>query len=468
MIQNPIETTNRVVWREGALLCPQHLQQQERYLLDRIQQSFYASHPFPWGVQELEIDDSLLKHGEFRIKRMRAMLADGLHISLGIKDPLPESRNLVERFDSLKNAFMVYLGVPLEKPGLPSFDATPQDQQSEQAKRRYSVHSEEVFDQTQEHERHKVQTAAPRSRILFENDSRDDYVCLPIARVVRNQDGYALDKDFIPPTLQLHPSSRIIDKTGNVISEAISRINLLQGHRGNRSQANLDMSARDTGIYMWLFALGSRVPQVRALLQTPNLAPFTLFRELSSMAGQLAALTPKYESIPEFNYDHDDLRSTFEPLFALLFQLINFPFKQSYKTMPLSRRKDGMWLNDAPQAFLAESGNFVLAVRSTTPKEELARRFPELAKLASYSQITGLVHSALRGVGLRDLRQAPETMPTRQDTVYFQIDQNDNRWKQIIQEKNLALYIGAPLNVPDMHIDVLVGLSGSRENLVPV
>lgn len=467
-MQNHIETTNRVVWREGSLLCPQHLQQQERYLIDKIQQSFHSSHPFPWGIQELDIDLSLLRVGEVRLRKLCAVLPDGLQVDLGVRDPLPESRTFHEQFHSLKNTFLVHLGVPLERPGMPSFDDAPEDKGNEQAKRRYFVRSEEVYDQTQEHERHNVQTAAPRSRILFPEDSRDDYACLPLARIVRGKDGFELDPSFVPPTLQLSTQSQLHRNTGNVIADAISRMDLLQGHRGNRSQANLDMNARDTGIYMWLFALGSQVPRLRTLLQMPNLSPFVLFQELYSMAGQLAALTPKNSTIPEFHYQHDDLQATFEPLFSRIHQLINFPFQQSYKVLTLTRREDGMWLGNSKDGFFSETGTFVLAVKSQMPKEDVARRFPELAKLASYTQISGLVHSALRGVGLHDLRQPPETIPNREDTIYFQIDQNDNRWKQIMQEKNLALYIGSPLNPPGMSVEVMVGLKGTRENLVPV
>lgn len=467
-MQNHIESTNRVVWREGSLLCPQHLQQQERYLIDQIRQSFQLSHPFPWGIQELDIDAALLQVGEFRVKKLNAVLPDGLQLALGARDPLPEARNFGEQFNDLKGSFVVHLGVPLERPGMPSFDETPQDRENERAKRRYFVRSEEVFDQTQEHERHNVQTAAPRSRILFPNESRDDYVDLPIARVVRTKDGFGLDPTFVPPTLQLNANSQLHGRAGRILADATSRISLLQGHRGNRSQANLDMSARDTGIYMWLFALGSQVPRLRTLLQLSSLPPFMLFQELYSMAGQLAALTPKETSIPEFQYQHDDLQGTFEPLFTRIHHLINFPFQQSYKVLELTRREDGMWLGQSAGGFFSETGTFVLAVKTPMAKEDVARRFPELAKLASYTQISSLVHSALRGAALHDLRQPPETIPNRENTIYFQIDQNDNRWKQIMQEQNLALYVGSPLNPPGMSIEVIVGLKGTRENLVPV
>lgn len=466
-MSNLYELTNAVVWREGSLLCPQHLQQQERYLSSRTRQVFRLSRPYAWGVLELEVDDNQLNRAEFHVKKLRAVLPDGLQIALGENDPLPASRSFDDEIQKVSTSLTVYLGVPVEKPGMPSYDVAPEEIHETERKTRYCVRSEEIFDQTQDHERNEVQTASARSRLLFGKENRDDYVSMPIARVIRTPDGFALDESFIAPALTLDACGRIASRVAGLVDTAKTRIKLLKEHRSRRSQQGLELSARDTGIYMWLFALGARAGELKALLQTPSISPMELFRELCGTEGQLSALTPGSEESEDFQYDHDDIYQSLVPLIDRIHTLIEFPFRKSFVSVELSRRHDGMWLGNLSDDFIAARGDLVLAVKSAHEPTELARRMPALAKLASFTQVADLVHSALRGTPLNDLRHPPETIPSAPKTVFFAIDATDNYWQRIVSEKNVALYIGAPFNNEDMEIQLMVGLRDARESIVP-
>lgn len=461
-----IETSNRVVWREGALLAPQHLQQQERHLLSQIQLCFSTSRPYPWGILKIDIDHNAAMQGEFQLNTLHAMMPDGLYVSCGDKDPAPASRSFAQSFHSLDSTLLVYLGIPLEKPGVPSFDESPLDQNQDDRKTRYCVRAEEIYDQTQERERNEIQTASPRCRILFGDESKDDYMCMPIARVIRSSGSYKLDPSFVPPCLCISANTAFSQRTKDLLVTARNRLQSLQEHRRQRGAAGFEVNARDTAIYMWLFALGSRMPQLQTTLDTPNLSPFELFKELYGMAGQLAVLVPKYGELPKLEYHHNDLQASFDPLFDLLHELLSFAFQKSFKSLALNGREDGMWLAEVKDDLLTLKGDYVLAVKSTLPDQDVARRLPELAKLACYSEVTGLVHSALRGVPLAAMHRPPDSIPYRSDTIYFSIDRSSEHWQKITRDKNIALYIGSPFDSQNLEVELLVGLEDSRESII--
>lgn len=467
-MSQPLNTTNRVVWREGTLLCPQHFQQQERHFLDQTRRQLELSRPYPWGIEHIELHALALRQGEFHVQALRAIMPDGLQIALGETDPLPPSRAFDEIFPHEQSGLTVYLAVPKETPGVPSYDQRSDQLQDPDRKTRYCVHTQDKYDRTREHELSPVETAGVRSRILFGKESKEGFTTLPIARIIRIQEGFALEQEYIPPSLTLNATGALRERVLRLLAAARARVTLLKKHRTHRSDQSLELSARDTGIYMWLFALGGQVGSLKALLEYPELAPQALYQELCAMQGQLSALATTLEEEADYLYDHNDLQHTFVPLIARIHQLIEFPFRQSHLSLDLTRRADGMWLGNLDAELLAARGDIVLAITSEHEPDEMAHRLPQLSKLAGFTQVTDLVDSALPGARLRALRQPPETIPTRAKTMYFGITPQDPYWQGIVDEKGIALFLGAPFDHAEMEVRLMVGLHGTRESIVPL
>ncbi len=51
----------RIVWSEGMLISPQHLQQQDRYHEALLGERLRALSPHAWGVVELALDERALE-----------------------------------------------------------------------------------------------------------------------------------------------------------------------------------------------------------------------------------------------------------------------------------------------------------------------------------------------------------------------------------------------------------------------
>ena len=68
---------SKVLWTEGLFLQPHHFQQSDRYAEGLISGLARRLAPYLWGVNELEIDDEVLKVGQFAIKGAAGLTADG-------------------------------------------------------------------------------------------------------------------------------------------------------------------------------------------------------------------------------------------------------------------------------------------------------------------------------------------------------------------------------------------------------
>ncbi|MGD8590847.1 MAG: type VI secretion system baseplate subunit TssK, partial [Chromatiales bacterium] len=69
--------SDRIVWREGMFLRPQHFQQQDRYLHCLLEGRVGSLQPYPWGIRKLEIDQSLLIHGKLALSYCEGVFDDG-------------------------------------------------------------------------------------------------------------------------------------------------------------------------------------------------------------------------------------------------------------------------------------------------------------------------------------------------------------------------------------------------------
>ena len=68
---------DRVVWGEGMLVCPQHLQQQDLYFENFVQARSAWPNPHGFGCSRLDVDEGAVKGGEFRLTALQAIFPGG-------------------------------------------------------------------------------------------------------------------------------------------------------------------------------------------------------------------------------------------------------------------------------------------------------------------------------------------------------------------------------------------------------
>ena len=69
---------------------------------------------------------------------------------------------------------------------------------------------------------------------------------------------------------------------------------------------------------------------------------------------------------------------------------------------------------------------------------------PELAKIASWKRIPAVVKNNTLGVPLRATHRPPAEIPIRPRQVYFMIATDDPHWREILNERTIAIYLKPP------------------------
>ena len=106
----------KVVWYEGMNLEPHHFQQLDRNYFSILNFRLSSVRRNDWGLLDLAIDKDTLANGQFNLLRCKGVISDGLPFSIPDDDPLPNSRNFQEHFETKANELKVYLAIPIEWP----------------------------------------------------------------------------------------------------------------------------------------------------------------------------------------------------------------------------------------------------------------------------------------------------------------------------------------------------------------
>src|SRR5688572_27152383 len=117
-----MKTTQRVVWSEGLLMSPQHMQQLDLYHEGLIGARVEALEPLNWGVLTCKIDRRALSTGNFQLLELTGVLPYGTALALGPGDPeIPASRPVEGHFPHTQPMLEVFIGLPKERDGIANY-----------------------------------------------------------------------------------------------------------------------------------------------------------------------------------------------------------------------------------------------------------------------------------------------------------------------------------------------------------
>ena len=93
---------SKVLWTEGLFLQPHHFQQADRYTEALVSGLARRIRPYGWGVSALEIDDEVLKVGQFALKSVSGLTHDGTGFRVPMTDDHPPALEVPTRASLLK------------------------------------------------------------------------------------------------------------------------------------------------------------------------------------------------------------------------------------------------------------------------------------------------------------------------------------------------------------------------------
>jgi len=426
----------KVVWSEGLLMAPQHLQQQDRYhealLCDRLD----AMHPFNWGVIKVELDKKLLSAGQIQLATFRGVLPDGTVLVFDQQHPeeLPPIRVIAEHFPHTQPTLDIWLGLPVEREGA--------DNYAERAVARYSAERRHVYDMTGGGTAAEVAFARRRPVMLFGDESRDGVVAIKVAELVRDDsNSMVVSETYIPPCLRVDTSPFLLAALRRLLSTLVRRHKSLSEARREASKSQVEFSAKDVTRYLLLNTVNQYVPVLGHIVDSGYMSPDRVYTHLCELGGQLTTFSTEISptSFPRFVYT--DLRATFEELVARIIALLRTTVEEHFIAIDLQGRPDGMYVATISEERWWSCSSYLLVIKTDLPEQPTATQVPRLGKIASWTDINGILSAATPGASVEVNYRPPPEIPVKAGLVYFSISTDNNYWRNISAEKNIAIYL---------------------------
>jgi type VI secretion system protein ImpJ len=422
---------SKVIWCEGMLLQPQHLQQHDRYLDSRLEARVAVLRPYAWGVGGLEIDEPQLAQGKLALRGFSAVMPDGTTVGL----PGDDQVEALEIPADARNVVVV-LAVPARRHGGREVDdRIGHDNFARYASAEYEAADSNGLDSTA-----LMSIGKLRVRLALENDVPDACVTLGVARVVerRADRQVVLDRAYCPPALRLSAAPAL----GNFVDELAGLLRQRAEALASRLAQPGAAGAAEVADFLLLQILNRSQALVTHLSATDSLHPETLYRELVQLSGELATFSQTDRLAPRYpGYRHDALETSFAPLMLDLRRALASVLDPNTVAIPLEERQFGIRVAVLPDQDLLRSATFVLAVQAQMPPEAIRSGFPPQVKLGSVEKIRDLVNLQLPGIGLRALPVAPRQLPFLAGYTYFELDRSSEYWQQLINSAGFAMHV---------------------------
>ena len=379
---------NRVAWREGMFLRPQHFQAQERYFDAHIRARVNSVQPYAWGFTSITIDEDLASLGKFGLLQASGVLPDGTPFSIPEELPPPPPLDVpADARDAI-----VSLTLPAAQPGAVEF----REAEAASHEARFAVTEQEVPDAfSDDTVTEPIEFGLPNLRFGVTRDQTYGRVTLGLARVreVSNKK-LVFDDRYIPPTLDIAAAVRL--KGG--LTDIVGRVEQRAEELAVRAVEATDGGSETFASFLLLQVLNRWLPMLRHLEALPTVHPERLFETLVGMAGELATLIRPDRKPPALPlYDHENPQLCFEPVFDLLQSMLSAVFDRSAVQLPLEQKGPGAYVCTITDHNLFKTGYFYLAVAARSQPRKFAAVFPSVAKIGAVQKMQQIVEFGASG-----------------------------------------------------------------------
>lgn len=437
-------------------MTPQHLQQQDSYHERVVRTRLTALDKDSWGIIRIAIDERALQQGQVVVEALEAIMPDGMPLDLDQSSHLPAPRPIDTHFSPIEASLDVFFAVSRTREGMSNVSS------ERDARVRWYRKGQVTHDLLAEAEAQDIEYAMPSVVLLFSDEPKEGYDTIKIAEVIRSDAGaFALSYTYVPPCLQIQTSSFLISGLRRLLSAMNTRRTALTQAQHERGEG-VEYNAADITRFLLLNAINTHIPIVDHFTESGDLSPRALYLELIQLVGQLSVFAKDFEpgSVPKYVYT--DLRETFEPLFAMITYLLNATVLEHFIALALESRDDGMHLGQMDDEDFLTCSQFLLAVRSKAPSDDLQRKLPRLSKIASWNDVNSILSAATPGVPIELTLRPPPQIPIKSGTTYYMISTNNQYWQSIMLERRLAVYLPEPFYPSDTTVTLLGVLEGKK------
>jgi type VI secretion system protein ImpJ len=427
-----------VLWREGMLLCPQHLQAFAREVRSRLARGDALGLAGSHGLLALDVDQEALGRDVFQVLACDLVLRDGTWVRF------PELAALAPReFGKLFTGptLDVWLGVPSEQPGVPQLGSDPDRAW------RYASLTQSVSDENERDSARELDFRQLQARLFFGEEERTGFECLRIARMIRRGKPVPrseLDAEDMPALLACGASAPLMRELKKLSEGARAQARDLAAQLPATSNLSSVDKAADLAAFVKLEAVNRCVALLEQVSALPQLHPYETWRSLVEMVGTLSIFGGERVPPQLPVYEQESLGEGFRAVIAALRALLATEVSVPYETLEFKADpvREGFFNAELPGEWLEGRPLLYLGVESAKPAQEVVEFVAHTVKLISAEDVEGFLSGVVPGVELVHERVPPVAFPKAANKHYFRIQTEGasrEAWMQVEKHKKLAL-----------------------------
>lgn len=441
---------DKVIWKEGLFLQPQHFQQSERFLLSSVQSRFSAYHQFYYGFTNYEINTDALANSTFTLTLARGVLPDGTYFSIPETGAAPHARSFTEHFSHDQMSLDVFLALPQVLAGR---SAVAESNISVVAAR-YKSNVQSITDEVFGQQKKDIEVGKVNFTILFGNESRDNFSAMPVARLIRTQSGQiGLDATFIPPTLRIGASSILCNQVRSLLEMLLAKSSTLSQGRKQLKGGFAEFGPDENTPLALLQTINSYAPILNHYYNTLNTHPYDLYILLLQFTGALCTFSASVGIASLPYYDHAAPAMVFSQFDHLIRDILGANISAGCIPVPIKEISPATYLAQVADQKLFEMATFFLGIYAEVPEKELVVGSLTRIKMSSRNQLDTLIQSAMPGLPLMHVSTPPPNLSSKPGFVYFSLNQRNMFWDAIRATGSIAMYF--PNNYPNLKIELL-------------
>jgi type VI secretion system protein ImpJ len=435
-----VQDKKKIIWREGMTLDPHHFQQWDRHQQSVLNARTRAVAPYGWGVSHITFDEERLANGELALLECSGIMADGLVFDVPESGSVPEVRNVQAHMPATEERIGVRLAIPSARQGERNVRLQGGANQRET---RFVAESMNVSDENTGANERPIEVARTNVQLRFANESQQGYSTMPVAEIVRTGGGFSLSDSFVPPSLRIGASGRLMHLTRQMIELLVAKSSDLTERQRN-AFSQRELSPADVRAIQLLGAVNTYIPRLNNQFNGAVHHPERLFETLLALAGQLSAYVEKASVRPRDYpvYNHVDATASFNRIQEILLEMLGEATPSSnYERLSLERRRENLLITTVRRELL-DNAQLFLATRSDHHSEQqLTESLPSMLRIATPSTIDGVLQMQVKALTVTATRRLPIGVPVDNRATYFRLEKHGEYWESIREEGAIAVFL---------------------------
>ncbi len=440
----------KVIWKEGLFLQPQHFQLSERFLFNTINTRLSSYFPHYYGFTNLTINKDAVANGTISVTQAQGILPDGTVFDIPKQDHAPAARPFEDHFTHEQQTLDVFFALPMVAEKKANVSEMSEETSAVRYKNQVVSMSDEVYGRQQK----EIEVGDFNFRILFGDESRDDYSAMQVARLVRTSSGQIeVDDTYVPPLLRVGGSKILLDKLRSLLELLLAKNASLSQGRKQLKGGFAEFGGSEQTAFRLLHTVNTYTPLLNYYHFVPDIHPYDLFTLLLQFSGSLCTFSSEVtlKNLPR--YEHSNIGSVFDIFNAVIRKILGGDISAGCVNVPIEETGPANYLCKVADEGLFNTASFYFGLSADVTDKELIVGTLSRIKMCSRDKLELLIPSAMPGLPLKHTATPPEGLSSKPGFIYFKLEQQGDFWEGIKTSGTIAFYF--PHNYSNLKMEML-------------